>query len=512
MMDLWHTLVSILFILAPVFLYHNVALRSTSAEPPLIKGRLPFIGVALNFVSDPQPLLEKMRAKLGWIYTLYLGGRRMTIVSDPVLGIRQVYSQGRIFDAGEFFRYLNIKLFNYTERINSNSEFQEALVRHVITYLSSPANIDAIAKDLQAEYRVLVDENSPFCNDDYTLQNGTTVDLYGFARKTMYVSAAYAVFGKSFPADSLYRNYINFEDSLLRFIKGYPYVFNRSGQDARKAVLADLGDFFIDQEKASRSSPFITGISALFDKFGYMTREDLSGYFLSIVFASKSNSIPIAFWYLAFIVHDPEFKAEIIELIKKNYVKETKDFDWKALYSDPLLNSAFKETTRLASNITSGRAITRDAMIKVADSKDRTKSKEYYLRKGDSVLILSSLTHWDPDAFPDPMAWHARRFLPDSSSSSNPLVPHEHADKDTKEPQWRAYIPWGGGGHMCPGRHLAIVEAVTQLVYMLWYFDIEPVSKTVPKMKVGENYGGGVLKPASAYTVKIRRRSEPLVS
>lgn len=499
-----YVIVAALFVLSPLLLFHAL-LKSTTAEPPLLKGRIPLLGVALDFVNGPQPLLERARKKYGWIFTLYIGGRRMTVVSDPVVGMRQVYSQSRNFDAHAFFKYLNIQLFKYTPRINSDAAFQEALLRHVVSYLAAPANVEEIASVMRKEYRALVDENSDLCTGDYADRNGTVVDLYNFARQKTYIAAAIAVFGKAFPAKEIYTDYITYEDSLSRFIKSYPYIFNKRGVDARGRVLEYLADFFTDNEKSSQSSSFITGISDLFRKFGYLSPDDLSGYFLSIVFASKSNSVPMAFWYLAFIIHDEQFRGEVMKIITSHYNSTTQDFDWQALYRDELLNSAFKETARLVSNITSGRVVCRDSMIKIADSKAPSSTKEFYLRKGDSVLVLASMSHWDGEAFPEPMLWNARRFMPENSGK---LIKHDKASKDG-DPQWKAYIPWGGGGHMCPGRHLAIVEAITQLVYVLWYFDVEKLSADVPQMNVGENYGSGVLKPSSTYNVRFRRREAP---
>ncbi|KAK9246647.1 cytochrome P450 [Lipomyces tetrasporus] len=205
---------------------------------------------------------------------------------------------------------------------------------------------------------------------------------------------------------------------------------------------------------------------------------DFAGYFFAIIFASKSNSVPAAFWVLANIVADAGLKAEIERIIATHYDPESDEFEWTALMEDPLIMSCFKETLRLNTNILSGRLVTHDLTLKVANqSEDDSKN-----------------------VYPDPMKWIGKRFL-----DENKGVLIRNADK------WRSYAPWGGGGHICPGRHLAVYEAVIQLVYTLAQFDVEPI-EDLPAPIIGDRYGAGMLKPERGYRVKFTRRKAPLMS
>ncbi|KAK9490974.1 cytochrome P450 [Lipomyces doorenjongii] len=446
-----------------------LVLRSIGSEPPLIKGRIPILGVAFEWFYEPGAFLESIRKRNGWIYTLYMAG---------LIGITQVLTQGRVFSAPIFFAFLNKQLFGFSDATMDDNRFRDALN----TKLSKMSQIVEL---LTATYRGFVDETSGY---------------------NMYTASATALFGPSFPIQKTFEPYIVFEENLLSYIRKVPRFLNPSGYNARDRTLEIIGQFFTDDEKVAKSSELVRELREVFQRpeYGYTRPEDFAGYFLSIVFASKSNSVPAAFWYIAHIVSDVELKTEVENIIAANYNKATGSFDWDELCRDELLVSCFKETARLMSNVTSGRYVTQDTILKVAADPLNTGSdwkksvKEYELHKGDSVLVIGNLIHWDPQAYPEPMRWIGKRFLEENKGK---LV--MHAD------EWRSYLPWGGGGHMCPGRHLALVEAVVQCVYILWYFDVEPIDK-LPSMFIKHKYGTGVIRPDKPFNVTFKRRTIPL--
>jgi cytochrome P450 len=67
-----------------------------------------------------------------------------------------------------------------------------------------------------------------------------------------------------------------------------------------------------------------------------------------------------------------------------------------------------------------------------------------------SVLLLSMLiTHRMPDLWPDPMRFDPERFLPPNQAPGD-----------------YAYLPFGGGAHLCIGNHFALAEAAAVLAML----------------------------------------------
>ena len=83
---------------------------------------------------------------------------------------------------------------------------------------------------------------------------------------------------------------------------------------------------------------------------------------------------------------------------------------------------------------------------------------------------------------------------------------------------YSAYIPFGGGSSLCPGRHLAVYEIIQMCAVLLQSFDIVIAKKNdatattrsnlqPTKVDVSfERAGLGILAPAHPTPFKIRRK------
>ncbi|KAK9447821.1 cytochrome P450 [Limtongia smithiae] len=492
--------------IAAVCLYH-LQLRSAAGEPKLVKGNIPFLGAAIAFLRYPGEFLETQRAKYGYLFSIYVAGRKMAIISDPIYGMRQIYSNpGGAFNTDAFFTFVNRLLFNYEEKFNMDGEMQDTL-RHAVTHiLSTKPKLNLISAQLRESYKSRVDDTSDFA----TGVDGVEVDLYSFSRLHLYKASMDALFGPSFPGEEIYDDYVIFENNLNGFLRGYPRFMNRAPCESRERICAHLKQYYVDADKnRSEAKEFAGVIIDTFHNSVYKDPKNFPAYMLSLIFATKSNSLPAAFWYIAYIVGDPTTRDHVIEIIKKHHITGTKDdFDWDALYDDPFMVSCFKETTRLTSNVTTGRTVIKPTSLKIADHAAAVAAKpgvkppshNFNLNPGETVLIPVSLLHWDPEAYPEPMQWIGDRFLDENQGT---LTHHQD--------EWTNYRPWGGGNHLCPGRFLALVEAVTQAVYMLWYFDVVPLTP-VPPLDVGDKWGSGALRPLGDFPVKLIRRTTPLTA
>jgi cytochrome P450 len=82
-------------------------------------------------------------------------------------------------------------------------------------------------------------------------------------------------------------------------------------------------------------------------------------------------------------------------------------------------------------------------------------------------------------------------------------------DKDTRKMQKDGFFPFGGGKHLCPGRHLATMEVLGFIAGLCMSWDFEgsgPGGKIVLPEKRFQKLGTAVRKPVNDVSVKIRKR------
>lgn len=103
---------------------------------------------------------------------------------------------------------------------------------------------------------------------------------------------------------------------------------------------------------------------------------------------------------------------------------------------------------------------------------EMTLSDGTQLRKGSQIMV-SGLSHWDPNVYENPNEWDGYRFYRPSPSQS------EDNDENGREKQTAAattsadHLAFGHGQHGCPGRFFAINEAKIALAHMLMKYDWE---------------------------------------
>jgi len=102
---------------------------------------------------------------------------------------------------------------------------------------------------------------------------------------------------------------------------------------------------------------------------------------------------------------------------------------------------------------------------------------------GTLVLLVPWVTHRDPRFWPDPERFDPLRFV-----------------GEQRRPPF-AYMPFGGGGRICIGRHLAMQETTVLLRALLRRYRLEAVEATLPLSAVIS------MRPTGPVLVRLRPRA-----
>ena len=110
----------------------------------------------------------------------------------------------------------------------------------------------------------------------------------------------------------------------------------------------------------------------------------------------------------------------------------------------------------------------------------------YQIAKDTAIFLSPWIVHHDPRWYDEPEAFMPERWLKDKAD----LPPRE------------AYIPFGGGPHICLGNGLAMMEGVLLLATLLQRYRISVVAEHPPEIELA-----GTLRPKSGLQASFTQRS-----
>ena len=113
----------------------------------------------------------------------------------------------------------------------------------------------------------------------------------------------------------------------------------------------------------------------------------------------------------------------------------------------------------------------------------------YDLPAGARVSVSPAWTHMDPAIWPEPERFDPSRFEPEAVRGRHRF----------------AWVPFGGGAHMCLGLHFAVLQA------RLFSFHLHRRYRVVPGWEVGAGWRGRwiewpIPKPKDGLPLTIERR------
>ena len=281
-----------------------------------------------------------------------------------------------------------------------------------------------------------------------------------------------------------------------------PSVIARTADQARKRVQAALRPYYsaeLDQRDPS-ASEFVRSRTKLLRRYD-LPADELSKNEVSIMLAATTNTIPTLFWYVAHVWVRPDLvsdlRAEIAPVLdaqgpaaagsgRRTIVVDTKKLE--ALC--PLLSGCYREAVRLASQIITFRRVLKDTLI--SDGRGAS----YLLKEGCDVMMPAKVVHRHPPTWgEDAELFDPRRFAADAGSP------------EVERLRKASFVPFGGGKHLCPGRHFAFAENLAVMAVLVSGFEIEGLR--ADRLRMRDSKMGEAAKPVEGFEggpVVLRRR------
>lgn len=454
-------------ILAP--LGYWAALRATngrqrSGEPPLIRGFIPYVGVAVAFGKRATAFVQRCQAKHGDVFTLFIAGDRMTFVLDPLSAPAVLKAKPLSFHpVSDGILDRAFKLPNVRNKLDL--EEIEALGR---TRLRG-GQLKALSSNMGRRLDALIPEAVSDAWED--------AQLYQLVWDIMFRAGTEALFGSGTVSPELRADFETFDRHFPLLVAGLPRPLVKAGHEALDRL---------SRAKLPGHNPscWIRDRQPIIDALPESERGRMR---LPALWAIHANTIPSTFWSLYWLLRHPDGLAAVLAEINEHSTEgrgpEVSDLD-----KLQVLDSAIREALRLSSGSLAVREVLEDFALE-------TEGGTHQVRKGDRVCLAPFITHRDPDVFEDPLEYKFDRFYADGG--------RKQFYKNGKRVAL-PLMPFGAGSSMCPGRFFAVNEIKLFLAGVLTQWDIELGSDPEPPFELGRA-GLGIYPPAHDVSVRIRR-------
>ncbi|MER5733228.1 cytochrome P450 [Streptomyces sp. NPDC002138] len=422
----------------------HVEHQDTAAQAPVVPGRLPLLGHALQLWREPIAFLESLREH-GGIVRIDIGTWPVHVLTEPDHVHAVLVQQAQQFGRGRIFDRLRPMFGNGI--VTTDGEFHRKQRR-----MMQPA----FHRHHIAEYAEVMCRQAEEMVTSWTA--GREVSMVTEARRYALSSVAEMIFSgeMSRPAVAeVHRSLpIVLEGMLVRavmpkFLDGLPIPYNRRF-DAAAARLRRIIDQVIEQYGDGRAKGKGGGegegageadrqdlLSLLLSSVDLETGEGMSAEqvrdeVIAIMFAGTETSATTLSWIFHELGRHPEVEkrlhAEVDAVVGDRPVRP--DDLPRLTYA----NSVFQETLRLHSPL----LFTRRALAPLTLG-------GVAIPEGAELAYSPHALHRDPALFRDPT-----RFDPDRW--------HEDADE---RPHAHRYVPFGAGQHKCIGDSFAVAEILT---------------------------------------------------
>lgn len=399
---------------------------------------LPIVGNTFSLLADPIGFGNRMRAKYGNVFRNRAFGRHSVMLFGAEANELVLFDREKLFSSEQgwgpvldqlFPRGLMLLDFDHhrADRRALSIAFKPEPMRHYCGALNS-----GISARVQ-EWR------------------GQQLKFYPAIKQLTLDLAADSFLGVPLgpEADAINKAFVDMVAASIGVVrKPLPFTAMGRGVAGRKFLL----DYFTRETEKRRAQG---GGQDMFSQFATATHEDGSlmpvdevvDHMIFLMMAAHDTITSSATSLVWLLAKHPEWQDKLRAELLAVTGGEGRPLAYEDLGKATLTEMAFKESLRLIPPVPSlPRRALRDFDF-----------GGYRIPAGTGVGVSPSAVHMDPDHWPDPEKFDPLRFTPE-------LVAKRHK---------YAWVPFGGGAHMCLGLHFAYMQVKVLMAQILTRYRIE---------------------------------------
>ncbi|HEX5770473.1 MAG TPA: cytochrome P450, partial [Nocardioidaceae bacterium] len=209
----------------------------------------------------------------------------------------------------------------------------------------------------------------------------------------------------------------------------------------------------------------------------HFTADEITGMFISMMFAGHHTSSGTAAWTLIELLRDPELMSSVVRELDDLYA-DGSSVSFQALREIPVLESALKETLRMHPPLV--------LLLRVV--KEEIEIAGHTIPVGAMVGASPAISNRIPEDFPEPDDFDPGRYI-------------DPRQEDLLN-RW-TWIPFGAGRHRCVGSAFAMMQLKAIFSVVLRDYEFELVQ---PSDSYRDDTSKMVIQLQQPCTVRYRRR------
>src|SRR5271167_2848743 len=398
--------------------------RNSLAHIPGDEG-WPVVGRTLAILADPKGEVERMAAKHGLVYRSRVLGETSISLLGPEANELVLFDQSKLFSSTHGWGSILDRLFPRGLMLLDFEEHRLHRRALSVAFKSGPMKSYLAELDTGIAARVAQWKAQPGPILFYPAMKQLTLDLAA----TSFLGA-----GIGPEVDEITRAFVDMVAASVAVVRRpLPGTKMARGVRGRKRIVA----YFAEQIPIRRAK----GGDDLFSQLCHATHED--GALLStqdivdhmsfLMMAAHDTLTSSLTSFVAALAANPEWQGKLRDEVNALGVAADGPTTSDNLEAMPLNEMAFKEAMRMKPPVPSlPRRATRDFSF-----------GGYAIPAGTLVGINPLFTHHMPQIWPDPEAFDPSRFTDEAQRGRHRF----------------AWVPFGGGAHMCLGLHFAYMQA-----------------------------------------------------
>ena len=411
----------------------------------------PIIGKTLEILADPKGQVERMHAKYGPVYRSHIFGETSVSLLGPEANELVLFDQAKLFSSTHGWGQVLGLLFPRGLMLLDFEEHRLHRRALSVAFKSGPMKSYLAALDAGIAARVRQWKAQPGPMLFYPAMKQLTLDLAA----TSFLGAD---IGRE--VDEITRAFVDMVAASISVIrKPLPGTKMARGVRGRERIVAYFSEQIpIRRAKGGGEDLFSQLCHATHEDGALLSSQDIVDHMSFLVMAAHDTLTSSLTSFVAALATHPQWQAKLRDEVNALGVAPDQPTTFDNLEAMKLTEMAFKEAMRMKPPVPSiPRRTMRDFTFNGFD-----------IPAGTMTGVNPLFSHHMPDIWPEPEKFDPMRFTDEAQR-----IRHRFA-----------WVPFGGGAHMCLGLHFAYMQAKCFARHFLQNLDVSMAPGYTPEWQM----------------------------